>query len=305
MSIRLDEMTINEVENYYKTMFNNILTEDEFEKISTKYKEKYDEVYNYHYIHHFKVNGGMGRGFKYILAILYGWYIEELIFILIKKNNSVKEISYSGNDSEHNFIFDNESKLIKIAGEKTTNPDFLITLKNGYQFFIELKTAAAGIFTIKKGNVMQLYKTVATTQIYSIILMIDIVNGLYEFKDLNYFETLHPFVNQRMEGQLCYNFPTPTKPFSNLTKENFLSEYNDKIFKNNVVFKYTILEMAKNKNNRELLKIAKNKLAIENKKEELKFQIDTYSEEIKKLINNCPSSEQLTWEELFNLLKDQ
>jgi len=304
MSIRLDEMTINEVEAYYSKMFKNYLSVNEFNTISTKYKQKYEAVYNAHYNLNYKVSGGMGRGFKYILAILYGWYIEELIFKLISKNPTVEKIEYSGNDAEHIFILDSENKLIKIAGEKTTNPDFLITLQDKRQFFVELKTAAAGIFTIKKGNVMQLYKTIATTKIYSIILMIDIINGLYEFKDLNYFTNLHPFVNQRMEGQLCYHFPIPTKPFSKLLQENFLKEYNSEIYNNPIVLKYSVLNIAQLKNNKVLTKIIKKKLSMDNKKEEFEFQKLTYEEEIAKIIKECPEAESVSWETLLNQLKN-
>ena len=244
----------------------------------------------------------MGRGFKYTLAILYGWYIEELIYNLISKNPDVAQIEYTGNDAEHNFIFDEENKLIKIAGEKTTNPDFLITLKDKRKFFIELKTAAAGIFTIKKGNVMQLYKTIATTKIYSIILMIDVINGLYEFKDLNYFSHLHPFVNQRMEGQLCYHFPTPTKPFSNLIHEDFLNDYDDEIYNNPTVLKYSVLNIAQS-TNKDLAKIIKKKLSIDNKKEEFEFQKLTHEAEIAKIIKECPEVETMSWEELLTILR--
>lgn len=301
MSIRLDEMNIDEVEQYYRNIFEGQLSTNEFDKISSQYRSKYEEVYNAHNNLHYKVSGGMGRGFKYTLAILYGWYIEELIYNLISKNPDVVQIEYSGNDSEHNFIFDDKNKLIKIAGEKTTNPDFLITIKDGRKFYIELKTAAAGIFTIKKGNVMQLYKTLAATRVYSIILMIDVINGLYEFKDLNYFANMHPFVNQRMEGQLCYNFPTPTKPFSNLVCENFLKEYNDEIFNNPVVLKYTALNKAK-EIDKTLAKIITKKLTVDNKKEELEFQKLTYESEIAEIIKECPQVESLSWEEIFTIL---
>ena len=303
MSIRLDEMNIDEVEQYYRKIFEGQLPKDEFNRISSQYRIKYEEVYDAHYNLHYKVSGGMGRGFKYTLAILYGWYIEELIFNLISKNHNVLEIEYSGNDAEHNFIFDKENKLIKIAGEKTTNPDFLVTLKDGRRFFIELKTAAAGVFTIKKGNVMQLYKTIATTKIYSIILMIDIINGLYEFKDLNFFSNLHPFVNQRMEGQLCYHFPTPTKPFSNLIYEDFLKDYNDEIYKNPIVLKYFVLNLAQVKN-KDLAKIIKKKLAIDNKKEEFEFQKLNHEAEISKIIKECPEAEARSWEELLIMLNN-
>ena len=302
MSIRLDEMNIDEVENYYRKIFEGQLSTKDFDSVSAKYREKYNSVYNVFYNLHYKVSGGMGRGFKYTLAVLYGWYIEELIFMLIEKNSSVSQIEYSGNDAEHSFIFDDESKLIKIAGEKTTNPDFLITLKDGRKFFIELKTAAAGIFTIKKGNVMQLYKTIAATKIYSIILMIDVINGLYEFKDLNYFANLHPFVNQRMEGQLCYNFPVPTKPFSNLVCENFFKEYNDEIFNNPVVLKYTALNLAKAKD-KTLAKIIAKKLILDDKKEEFEFQKLTYESEIAKIIKDYPQVETLSWEDIYTILK--
>jgi len=303
MSIRLDEMNIDEVEQYYKKIFKGQLSAEEFNKISLQYRNKYEEVYNAHYNLRYKVSGGMGRGFKYTLAILYGWYIEELIYNLISKNPIVAKIEYTGNDAEHNFIFDEENKLIKIAGEKTTNPDFLVTLKDNRNFFIELKTAAAGIFTIKKGNVMQLYKTIAQTKIYSIILMIDIINGLYEFKDLNYFSNQHPFVNQRMEGQLCYHFPTPTKPFSNLIHEDFLIEYNSEIYNHPIVIKYSLLNISQ-LTNKAFTKIIKKKLDVDNKREEFEFQKMKHEVEIAKIIKECPEVETMSWEELSNLLKN-
>lgn len=302
MSIRLDEMTINEVENYYRKIFDGQLSAEEFDSISKLYRSKYEEVNHYHYDLHYKVAGGMGRGFKYTLAVLYGWYIEELIFNLISKNSKIKSVEYSGNDAEHLFIFDAENKMIKIAGEKTTNPDFLITLNDGRQFFIELKTAAAGVFTIKKGNVMQLYKTVANTDIYSVILMIDIVNGLYEFKDLNYFTNMHPFVNQRMEGQLCYDFPIPTKPFSNLKTEDFLRDYNSEIFNNETVLKYKVLKFTQD-TNKAMAKIVKKKLSLDNKIEEFEYQRLTHEQEVSQMISSCPEITTLSWEELYKKLK--
>lgn len=287
MSLRLDEMKFEEVKVYYKKIVSDELSSEIFKSISDLYEKKYNQVYNKHYVEGYKVSGGMGRGFKYILAMLYGWYIEELIFNILLKNIYIQDIEYAGNDSEHEFIFDDVNKKIKIAGEKTTNPDFLITLKNGKKFYIELKTAAAGVFTIKKGNVMQLYKTIATTNIYSIILMVDIVKGMYTFKDLNYFSSSHPFVNQRMEGQLCYNFPIPDKDFIELIQEDFMANYNDEIFDNEIVFKYKILNLAKNCDP-SILKIAKNKLSYDNKVENFSFQKATHETEIEKIIGICP-----------------
>lgn len=301
MSIRLDEMNIDEVEQYYRNIFEGQLSTNEFDKISSQYRSKYEEVYNAHYNLHYKVSGGMGRGFKYTLAILYGWYIEELIYNLISKNPDVAQIEYSGNDAEHNFIFDEENKLIKIAGEKTTNPDFLVTLKDKRKFFIELKTAAAGIFTIKKGNVEQLYKTIGSTNIYSMILMIDIIKGLYGIENLNYFTDKHPFVNQRMEGQLCFDFPAPNKPFSELLNEDFLEYYDDQIFINPTVIKYSALNLAQKSDNK-LAKIIKKKIRFEQLVEEFEYQKMTHEEIVSKLINDCPEIATLSWDEIHKQL---
>lgn len=300
MSIRLDEMTIDEVNGYYKTIFSSSLSDDEFNKVSNIYTEKYNEAVHYDHIG-YKTSGGMGRGFKYTKNILYGWYIEELFYILLNKNKFVKSVEYSGNDADHMLIFDHTNKLIKIAGDKTTNPDFLITLKDDRQFFIELKTAAAGVFSIKQGNVNQLYKTMGFTEIYSVVLMVDIVNGLYDIKDINYFTTLHPFVNNRMEGQLCYEMPEPKKPFAEIVNEDFLMNYNPAIFNNHNVLKYKLFKES-NDIDSTIAKIIKTKIAYESKIEEFEFQKAEHEKEMQKYISKCPQILTMSWDDISKLI---
>ena len=173
--IRLDDMTIGEVRNLYNPMFQNLISEETLDTIYSSYLSKYLEMKEAEK-NGYDAPSGMGRRFNYLKNILYGWYIEDLFFLLFQQNPNVKSVEFTGNDAEHQLKYDHENKKISIGGIKTTNPDFLITLKTGTQIYLELKTAASEVYSIKVGNVKQLYKTMGYTDIYSMIIMVDLVN---------------------------------------------------------------------------------------------------------------------------------
>ena len=274
---RLDEMEFIEISNIYHNMIKNILAEDvfisiknEYEKKSIKFMQFVDKGY--------KIKGGtLGRGeLKYSRNIIYGWFLEKLILEIISKNKNIKHIKFSGDDGSHNFFINNEDK-IEIQGEKTTTPDFLIEFDNGEKLLMELKSAAREVFTIKKGNVKSLSKSAAFEKIPTSIIMIDLVNQTYEIKNLKYFIDLQPFVNHAMEGQLCYDFPRPTKDIKNLVDENIYRYIDNDIFDFEIVKKYTVLAKASlNKPKKGKSTILKKYITLINKK----IKLEELSEEL-------------------------
>lgn len=299
--IRLDDMTIEEVEKLYNPMFKELLDEKTLKEIYEKYLYKYNEMKTAEQ-KGYDAPSGMGRRFNYLKNMLYGWYIEDLFFLLIKQNSNVKNIEFTGNDAEHNLKYDNDNKKVTICGTKTTNPDFLITLNNGNKIYLELKTAAAEVYSIKVGNVKQLHKTMGYTNIYSMIIMVDLVNEKYEIKDLAFFMNAFPFVNQRMEGQLCYDFPIPSKSFSLLKDENFESYINYDMFDTDEVKKYRALKLAEENNNKSIIKAVKNKISLDELCNEFKYQKDEFDKKMDKLISGTPNIEFKTWDDILTEL---
>jgi len=204
------------------------------------------------------------------------------------KNENIKQIDFIGGDNSHSFFYNDLKKSIEIIGRKTTEPDFLITIDNEKSFCIELKTAAVEVFSIKKGNIEQLYKEAAYNNRITLILMIDLENELYSLENLNYFNILQPFSNLRMEGQLCYHFPVPEKNMGYLIKEN-LDEYLDEnIFKLSKVKKLKALKKAEEINDKRFVVIIKNKIMLEKQQENREIKISDFDDKIRKIKEKYP-----------------
>lgn len=301
--IRLDDMTIQDVQKMYNRMFDGIIEKSELDKVYKEYEIKYNEMKTAEQ-NNYSAPSAMGRKYNYLKNMLYGWYIEDLFYILIKKNPLVEKIEMTGNDSEHLFIYNHELKKVSIAGAKTTIPDYLITMKNGKKVYLELKTAAAQVFSIKIGNVNQLQKTMGSTNIYSMIIMIDLVNELYEIKDMQFFINSFPFVNQRMEGQLCYDFPAPSKKFSEITKEDFSKYINEEMFLIEDVKKYRCLYLAEKTNNKWLKKEINNKIKLDELHSQFIYQESEYKKKVNSLIEKTPDIESKSWDDILNSLSE-
>ena len=296
--LRLDDMTLETVKELHDKMFCNLIDKDALNIIYNEYLEKYNKMKQAEK-DGYEAPSAMGRKYNYLKNMLYGWYIEDLFYILIKKNPMVLSVEMTGNDSKHEFIYDAVNKKISIAGSKTTIPDYLITMKDGAKVFLELKTAAAEVYSIKIGNVKQLQKTMGSTNIYSMIIMIDLVNELYDIKDMNFFINSFPFVNRRMEGQLCYDFPKPTKKFSEILSEDFSSYIKEDMFSIEEVVKYRCLSIAETKENIKMIRDIKNKISLDELYNEFKFQENEYKKKIDNLIKKSPDIEFKTWNDIL------
>lgn len=299
--IRLDDITLEDVKELYNPMFSNLIDKKVLDKVYNEYLEKYNKMIQSEKAG-YSAPSAMGRKYNYLKNMLYGWYIEDLFFILIKKNPKVLSVEMTGNDSEHKFIYDDIERKISIAGSKTTIPDYLITMKNKEKVYLELKTSAAEVYSIKIGNVKQLQKTMGSTNVYSMIIMIDLVNELYEIKDIKYFINSFPFVNQRMEGQLCYNFPKPTKKFSEILLEDFSSYIDKNMFFTEDVIKYKCLSIAEQGKDKKMIRDVKNKISIDELYNEFKYQEEELKKRIDKLTEKSPDIEFKTWEQILKEL---
>jgi hypothetical protein len=299
---RLDEMDFNEITIKYKDIFKNIISEDVFTKIKNGIENIYNEYITFININ-YKIKGGtLGRGeLKWGRNIIWGWYIEMLLRELLSKNAGIKKVEFIGGDLSHKFIF-TDDKRIEILGKKSVEPDFLITLHNDKKFCIELKTAAVEVFSIKKGNIEQLYKETAYNNRITLILMVDLENELYSLENLTYFNILQPFVNQRMEGQLCYNFPSPEKVISNIISENFEDYLDESIFSHIKIKKLKALKKAEDIEDKRFVRIIKNKIALEKKEENMKVAHDLFEIEVLNIKKKCPEID-MEWDEIYKALK--
>jgi hypothetical protein len=162
---------------------------------------------------------------------------------------------------------------------------------------IRIKTAAKNIFTIKKGNVENLTKSTADYEVSCIILMLDLAQGLFEIKDLNYFLNQNPFSNANMEGQLCYDFPSPKEKLDNLTRLNFKQVLDISILENTQVKKFRLLKMAIEKGNLEISKIIKAKMELEKLEELKRIDIQEYDKKIA-VVYSKNQKITMTWSEL-------
>lgn len=299
---RLDDMDFNEVSLLYKKLFSPLIDITSFDKIKNHFNNIYDKYLEY-FNNGYRSKSTLGRGsLQWGRNIIWGWFIETLLKEILLKNKNVKAVDFIGGDSKHQFIYIDETKTITIQGQKTVEPDFIITLKNDKTFYIELKTAAKEIFTIKKGNVEQLYKSSAYNDKITVILMIDLVNNFYSIKNLKYFNNLRPFVNQRMEGQLCYQFPNPDIPITEIINENLEQYLDETIFLLDIIKKLKALKFAEIKNDKKLIKIIKYKMTLEKKEEDKKIKIEDFDIEINKIIEKCPEIITISWNEIFNIL---
>ncbi len=302
---RLDEMEFTEISNIYKNFTKDILTISLFDKISKDYEEKYLKFMKF-IDDGYKLKGGtLGRGeLKYSRNIIYGWFLEKIILEIISQNSMIRNIDFSGDDGNHNFFINKDGK-IEIMGVKSTIPDFLIEFHDVKKLLIELKSAARELFTIKKGNVKSLSKSAAFEKIPTSIIMIDLVNGTFEIKNLKYFINLQPFVNHAMEGQLCYDFPRPTKNIKDLISEDFYQYVDDDIFDFEIVKKYLVLAKSslnkpKKGKAQELKKyttIINKKIRVEELDEELILSQEDYINKISKIKTQYPDVEK-SWNEL-------
>lgn len=300
---RLDEMDFNEIKICYKDIFKSLIDPKQFEIISNKIENQYNEYIEYINIKKYKSPNTMGRGaIKYGRNIIWGWYIEDLVMLILAKNNQIKSIEKLGGDKSNSFIYDNNERKIKIEGEKTVIPDFKIINTDGVEYCIELKTAAKEVFTIKQGNIEQLYKEPAVNNRITVILMIDLSNKLYSIENLKYFTNLHPFPNQRMEGQLCYNFPVPNKLLKNLEQENFNLYLDESIFLLDYVKKLKALDTAIKTNNEIFKRIIEAKLKIEKLRINIEINNELWDKKIKSIQQKCSRSENISWDEIYKEL---
>jgi hypothetical protein len=299
---RLDEMDLNEISVNYKSIFYSLLSDKVFDEIKIEIEKIYEEYITYINKKYKVKKGTFGRGeLKWGRNMIWGWYIELLIKEVLIQNNTVKKVDFLGGDSSHKFNYNAETKIISVDGVKNTQPDFLIELKNGKSFCIELKTAAAGVFSVKKGNVQQLYMETAYNNRITIIMMIDLENQLYSLENLNYFNLSKPFVNQRMEGQLCYHFPSPEDKIEYLTKQDFNEYLDDKIFNLDSIKKLKALKKAEDINDKRFIKIIKNKISIEKKIEERDLHLDDMNIGINKIETKYPEVN-MSWDEIYTQL---
>jgi len=297
----LRDMDLNEVTILYKMLFHGIIVESIFNKIALNYQKKYNIFIEYKN-KGYNSPSAMGRDkIAYGRNVIYGWFVEELILELLKCNKFVDNVEFFGKDKSHDFIYFNETKEIKIAGSKSTDPDILVTLKNQTKFLVEIKTAAKNIFSIKKGNVQNLIRSTANFNLSCIILMLDLVQGFYEIKDLNFFLNQKPFQNANMEGQLCYDFPSPKNPLKNLLSLDFGPFLDLSIFENLQVKKFNLLKIAIEKGNKLIAKTIKNKLELEKIEEECEMNNQEYDLKKKKIIEK-DSQVLKSWKEIEEMI---
>ena len=302
--IRLDEMELDEVNIMYKSMFGSLVPKQSYDKAYKSCKKNYEEMVKAEK-DKIKPPSSMGRGWKYAKNMIYGWFVEDLFYELLKLNKNIKKIDLTGNDKEHKIIYDYETKKSIIVGAKTTVPDFLITLSNNKKMYLELKTAAKGIYSIKTGNVKQLYKTMGESQIFSCIVMLDLVNETYSIHSIEDFLNQHPFVNNRMEGQLCYDVPQPTKTFSELVKEDLSKYIKAELFNILAVKRFEYLN--KVRDNKELASIISSKIKIDDLYFEFRFKEQEFNNNVKNISSKIKNIDivKTTWEKIFERIDNE
>lgn len=132
--------------------------------------------------------------------------------------------------------------------------------------------------------------------------MIDLENELYSIENLNYFNLLKPFVNQRMEGQLCYNFPIPEQNVKDLIDQKFDEYLDENIFNLDRIKKLKALKKATEINDKRFIKIIKYKISLEKKEEERDIKLDEVNKEIENIITKCPDVK-MSWNDIYSELK--
>lgn len=158
--------------------------------------------------------------------MLYGWYFEKLLFEFIKLNKSIKSVELFGTDNEHAVSL--EDGKIKIAGMRTTKPDFKIRTSKENEWTIEVLTAAKGIYTIKEPKVQMASKTYGEYGLHTYFAMFNIIKGEYSIISPLFFVGKVAYPNARMEGKLCFDLPIPNKKIKEILKEDFDSLMQDK-----------------------------------------------------------------------------
>ncbi len=142
-----------------------------------------------------------------------------------------------------------------------------------------------------------LVKSTANFNLSCVILMLDLVQGFYEIKDLNFFLNQKPFSNANMEGQLCYDFPSPKIPLRELSEINFEQFLDLSIFENTQIKKFTLLKLAIEKGNKIIATTIRNKLAIEQLETEKELNNQSFEAKIAKI--TAKNSHVLkSWEEI-------
>ncbi len=294
----LRDMNIDEIFDIYLKIFNEIICKNFIDQKFTEYKNKYNKFIEYKKLG-YNSPSAMGRDkIAYGRTIIYGWLIEELVAELFRSNLSVELVKNCGQDKEHDFVYCNISKNIKISGKKSSDPDLQVILKNSAVFFLEIKTAVKNIFTFKMGGLKSLYKTSAEHEKPCIIFMLDLDKGLYNIVNLSYFENKSPFVNRNLEGQLCYNLPTPDKKLNELLTDNLNSYFDENFLNYSHIKKYRLLKIAKNSKNKKIIKIIENKMKIEN----LELELKNFQDEIK-VIEEIDKDVLKSWDEIEQILK--
>ena len=127
---RLDEMDFNEISIEYNEMF-NFVEKSILDKIKQEIGSIYEEYIKYTK-KDYKIKGGtFGRGeLKWGRNIIWGWYVEKIIYEILKQNNNIENITLYGGDKTHHFIYNENDKKIEIEGMKETRPDFLLIDKD-------------------------------------------------------------------------------------------------------------------------------------------------------------------------------
>lgn len=293
----LRDMDFEEVSIKYENLFISIIWEKLFKKINEEYRNKYINFIRYKEKWYDSPTSMWRDKIAYGRNIIYWWFCEELIIELLRKNKYISKVSLFWKDKQHDFLYNHNSKEIKIDGEKSTDPDIELILKDWNEFLIELKTANKGVFTIKRGNVESLFKSVANYNTFCLIMMLDLSEWNFEIKDLTFFENEKPFSNANMEWQICYNFPIPDKKLKTLTDINFSSFANILMLENLWVKKFKLLKIALEKNNKLWEKIIKNKIKLEKIEEEMNINISDFKRKMYDIKIKYPQIE-MSWEDI-------
>ena len=134
--------------------------------------------------------------------------------------------------------------------------------------------------------------------------MIDLQNKVYSIENLKYFYQLKPFVNQRMEGQLCYNFPAPDKELKLLQTMKFNTYIDNSIFDILEVKKIKALKIATELNNKEYIKLITAKIKLDKIEEEKQFQIEQFDFQIQNIVEKY-NNVNISWNTIFENLNLQ
>ena len=133
--------------------------------------------------------------------------------------------------------------------------------------------------------------------------MIDLENKLYQIKNLQFFHNKQPFINQRMEGQLCYEFPHPDLGLGNIINHNFIDLLDYSILNIEDVKKYKSLKIAEIRKDLKMIKLITNKIKIDKIIFEKNLQDQDFADKMQKIINKSPDALKTEWSAIFALLE--